>query len=63
MMSSPLPRPLVSTPEHGVNPKLVQLVDQDHEVVADELGQRFVDLGRLGLAAERVAEFPLDQEG
>ena len=42
-------------PEHGRNPKLVHLVNEHHDVVTENLRQRLVDLGRLGLAAERVA--------
>ena len=44
------------TPEHRLNPKLVHFVDQDHEIVTENLRQRFVDLGRGRLAAERIAK-------
>lgn len=35
-------------------------MNEHHEVVAEHLGERFVDLGRLGLAAKRMTKLPLD---
>lgn len=47
-------------PKIGGDPEFARFVDQDHEVVAEHLRQRLVLLCRIGLGAERVAEFPLD---
>jgi hypothetical protein len=35
-------------------------MDADHEVMTENLGERFVYLGRVGLVAERIAKLPLD---
>src|SRR3990167_7071263 len=51
---------LCARPKHRIDPELVHLVDQHHEIVAEHLRQRLIDLGRLGLAAERVAKLSLD---
>lgn len=47
---------IVFCPKSGAYPQLVSLVDQDHEVVAEDFRQRLVDLGGGRLAAERVAK-------
>lgn len=47
-------------PKSRVNAKLAHLVNQHDEIVAQHLGERFVDLGRVGLTAERVAKLTLD---
>ena len=59
-MIKPLYGMLASIPKDRVDPKLVHFVDQDHEIVAQHLGQRLIDLGRLALAPQRVAKLPLD---
>ena len=47
-------------PKNGGDPKLVALVDQDHEVMAEHLAQRFVLHGRVRLGAHGIAKLPLD---
>src|SRR5438093_4281955 len=51
---------ILARPKNRGDAQLVHLVDQDHEVMAQHLGQRLVDLGGLALAPERVAKLPLD---
>src|SRR3990170_5056898 len=47
-------------PKSRVNPELVHLVDQHNEIMAEHLGERFVDLSRVALAPQRVAKLPLN---
>ncbi|MGC4083395.1 MAG: hypothetical protein QM736_15115 [Vicinamibacterales bacterium] len=54
-------RPIL-TPESGGDSGFFSLVDDAHDVVAQHLEQRFVDLWRGRLAADRVAELRLIAE-
>jgi hypothetical protein len=46
-------------PKHGVNPKFVHLVNQNHEIVSEHLTQDFVPHRRISAAPQTIAKFAL----